>query len=282
MFELRRRERLLRDTTPSSVDRFVLGLAIFSALTLFGTLAMLCTVVGVAGLLLFSNVQLYSALALNSSPQLISPLVEPTPTPLVESPLPEPKPTSEPVVEPVIPPSSELPPPISEQPVPPPPESPLVPTPILPPEQPPPPPPEQPPVPVEPSPTPATEFLNTLATSLVNFNNALNVLNGFVRNPQLSDGNWQTQVRSQRDMLQQNYEAINNLRSSMPAEWVDLHTRVFSVIQQCISITYTVDTAVANQDPGMIQRSTAELDNCMPGVQALVNEISMLQSNTQP
>jgi hypothetical protein len=267
MFELRRRERLLRDSNPTSLDRFVLGLALFSALTLFGTLAMLCTVVGLAGLLIFSNVQLLSSLALNSPQQVISPLAEPSPTPLVESPLPEPTPTPEPVVEPILQPTSELPTPIVEQPLP---ESPVQPTPELPPQ----------PVPVEPSPTPTISFLNALTAQLVNFNNALNLLNGMLINSQLGNGDWQLQVRLQHDILRQNYNEV--LNGSAPPELNDLQIRSISATQQCISAVFTIETAINNADMAMIQQGTGELSNCMPGVQTLLNEIGALQNNTQP
>lgn len=284
MFELRRRERILRDSTPSSLDRFVLGLAIFSALTLFGTLAMLCTVVGLAGLLLFSDFRLQSTVALSSPPQVVSPLEEPSPTPVADSPLPPPTPTPEPLVESIPPPTSELPTPIPEQPIPeqPVPEQPIPeqPIPEQPGENPPELPPQPPPVEVAPSPTPVISFLDALTAQLVNFNNALNLLDGMLINPQIEDGGWQLQVRTQHDILRQNYNDI--LNASAPAELNDLHTRSVNATQLCTSIVFTIENAIANNDVAMIQQGMADLKGCMPQVRDLLNEIGNLQSNPQP
>lgn len=247
----RRVRRRPSTNPPPGLERFALGFAIFSAFTFFGTLAMLCAVFTLAALLVRNDLR-WSQVAGFPAAAPVSPLV------VAESPLPTATPTDTATPEP----SATVP----EAPV----ETPVI---------------FEPTATSEPfwtdTPTPsqfppfddagrdfAMQALNPVGTMLA----TLNQLAALLAFPQIGDANWHYQLDSQIAQVRNSYNEIVVLQP--PPELVSFHSNIVSVSAGCLGGLYTVEEAVRANDVVMVQTGLNEVNNCLPALAEINNQLS--------
>jgi hypothetical protein len=276
IYQPRPRRPLLVAQEPPGVDRFALGVALFSAFIFFATIMLVCAVVTLAVLVVRTEAR-WAQLAgwLAVGPGVLTPLDAQTPMAVFESPLPTaeppaPAPTEPPTLEPMIEPTPvtvEEPtatPPVFSPVDTPTPEGPPTPDPAL-----------APPIPpVAPEDVAYVTTASQLATGITN---SLNTLNQLLVNPLVGDANWQQQALAQVAAMRQDYDVLITLQP--PIAWSYVHTNLVSATQFCLSALYTAEQALYANDAQVVQQSANDLVACQP---AVANASSQLNAGVAP
>jgi hypothetical protein len=256
IYSPRPRRRLPVAQPTPAVDRYALGIAVFSAFTFAAILVLICSIVALAALFLRTESrwsELASLLGTGSLPT--SPLAAPTALPAFTSSLQTEAPTAAP--SPLVELTATLPAEPTETPVAVSPVEtpPLVAEPTL-------------PAVVAPPPQLSPEEYNYQTTLLQKVDtelSAITAITNLLTQPQIGDPNWQGQIVTQLNLIKQTYAEI----TGMPAPPVLSvpYSNVVTSANLCQPALFTIEEAVSANDPNGLQLGTANLYDCRPGLE---------------
>nr|HMN30727.1 hypothetical protein [Caldilineaceae bacterium] len=256
------RRRLPVGQPPPAVDRYALGIAVFSALTFAAILVLTCSVVALSALFLRSESR-WTELAslLGTGGLVVSPLATPTQLSAFTSSLQPEPPTSTPAP---VEPAATLPM-----------EPTITPVVVSPLEQPPledvPTAPEAAAPPLQLSPE-EYGYQTMLLQRVESASGAINAVANLVSQPLIGDPNWQAQIVAQIDLVEQANAEIAGMPP--PPVLSMAYSTVASNINLCLAALFTIEEATRVNDPNGLQLGAANLYNCRPGLENAKSQLN--------